>query len=314
MFEKFKLWSETNPEAKKVLSPDLDVREWTDLNPHEKQRMRFYLRPFFEGSKSNRRIHCSIIALNEVHKYSSYGVNFLRDPNSETARQDFENIFLKQSEHVVFQLLSIFCRAILVERTDSPFPKSTEESEEEYKKRHTRWKYEEFDRFKEGLNDVFEQFGINVVVTRAGFVPRQDRKIIDEIYHPVLNFLSGEEWEEVNRELRDAFNDYQAKTRAGYSSTVTHAICAIEAYLQICLYGKTGKGTLSDLITKTINKGIIPNDAFSKQIFKNIESILAKERKETGDAHPKKEYATEKNARLMLNLVMTFLQHCIQNK
>jgi hypothetical protein len=33
------------------------------------------------------------------------------------------------------------------------------------------------------------------------------------------------------------------------------------------------------------------------------------ERQETGDPHPKKEYATERNAKLVLNLAMIFLQH-----
>ena len=36
------------------------------------------------------------------------------------------------------------------------------------------------------------------------------------------------------------------------------------------------------------------------------------ERQLKGTPHPSKEYATEKNARLLLNLVMVFLQHCIQ--
>ncbi len=57
---------------------------------------------------------------------------------------------------------------------------------------------------------------------------------------------------------------------------------------------------------------MIPDDKFTEQIFKNIESILMFEKQATADAHPKKEYATEKNSRLVMNLVMIFLQHCIQ--
>ena len=44
-----------------------------------------------------------------------------------------------------------------------------------------------------------------------------------------------------------------------------------------------------------------------------MESIFARERQETSNAHPMKEYATEKNTRLILNLAMIFFQHCIQN-
>jgi hypothetical protein len=42
-----------------------------------------------------------------------------------------------------------------------------------------------------------------------------------------------------------------------------------------------------------------------------IESILMRERQETGIAHPKKEYAKEKNALLVLNMAMIFIQRCL---
>ena len=34
--------------------------------------------------------------------------------------------------------------------------------------------------------------------------------------------------------------------------------------------------------------------------------------RDSGIAHPKKEYANERNARTILNLSMIFFQHCIQ--
>jgi len=82
--------------------------------------------------------------------------------------------------------------------------------------------------------------------------------------------------------------------------------------LQISVNGEIGKGDISQLIPKAQKEGLIPNDSFTKKIFENIESILMRERQKTSNAHPKKEYANEKNARLILNLVMIFLQHCIQ--
>ena len=56
------------------------------------------------------------------------------------------------------------------------------------------------------------------------------------------------------------------------------------------------------------------NDFFTKEIFKNIESIFDRERQDKGNAHPKKEYAIEKSVRTLMNLSMIFLQHCIQNQ
>ena len=84
--------------------------------------------------------------------------------------------------------------------------------------------------------------------------------------------------------------------------------------MQLLLYGTTGKGTLGTLLPEAIKKGFIPSDKFSTIIFNNIESIFAQERISTGDAHPKKEYATEGSARTMINLAMVFLQHCIQHQ
>jgi hypothetical protein len=58
-------------------------------------------------------------------------------------------------------------------------------------------------------------------------------------------------------------------------------------------------------------KDAIPSDQFTKEIFKTIESFLARERQETGDAHPRKEFSNEKNTLLVLNTAMVFFQHCL---
>jgi hypothetical protein len=143
-------------------------------------------------------------------------------------------------------------------------------------------------------------------------MPRQDSKIIEEVYEPILSFLSNNKWEEVNRLLSDSFADYRKNTPQGYSNCVTNTISAVQAFLQILVHDKTGKGEISKLIAEAQKKSLVPNDFFTQKIFENMESILAKERQETGIAHPKKEYATEKNTRTILNLAMIFIQHCIQ--
>jgi hypothetical protein len=114
--------------------------------------------------------------------------------------------------------------------------------------------------------------------------------------------------------LRDAFAEYQQRTENGYSSCITHAVAALQGFLQILVSGKTGQGEIGDLIKTASKNNIIPNDEFSMRAFKDIESHLMKERQLTGDPHPKKEYANEKSARLVLNLLMVFMQHCIQSE
>ena len=79
------------------------------------------------------------------------------------------------------------------------------------------------------------------------------------------------------------------------------------------IYGEiTKKGTLGTLTKTAIRKKKIPGDTFSKKILHTLNSHFARKRIEEGSAHSAKSYSNEKNARLVLNLVMVFLQHCIQ--
>jgi hypothetical protein len=219
---------------------------------------------------------------------------------------------LNQKESVVLELLSLYAK-ILYEfsKKDCYISRLKNESEEKFLKRKIEAEFEFIDKFAEIINDVFLQFGIKYHLTRDGFVPRQDKKIIEEIYKPVLDYLASEKWRKVNEILSDAFSDYGKNTPQGYSNCITNTVSAIQAFLQILKNGKTGSGNISQLIMEAQKDNLIPNDYFTRKIFDNMESIFAKERQETGVAHPKKEYATEKNARLILNLTMIFLQHCI---
>jgi len=145
-----------------------------------------------------------------------------------------------------------------------------------------------------------------------GFIPRQEEKIISEIYEPVLNILSDPKWEIVNRDLSDAFKEYTKHEEESYSHCITHAVSSIQAFLQIVVNNKIGSGNIDSLVKEAINKELIPKDPFSIKIFNGIQSILMKYRQEYSDAHPKREYANEKTAKLVLNLVMIFLQHTLQ--
>ncbi|MBU4338436.1 hypothetical protein KKD57_02650 [Patescibacteria group bacterium] len=333
-----KLWSEIKKEAKSELSPDFGFRDWNDLSIDDKYLMWKYLewhffkkdelrQDFSYGNKScnyeffgdydekdNKltRVVDSIQIINLKYKAKSYARNFLEDSRFNSACHDFYEIFSTQSVNVVLELLSLYARLIILERNDREPRRNENESDNEFKKRTLEWRWEAFDKFSEGLNEVFIQFGIKYYLTRDSFVPRQDSKIMEEIYKPVLNYLSDAKWKEVNSLLEDGFSEYRKNSPQGYSNSVTNTISAIQAFLQILNNGKTGKGNISQLIVEAQKRGLISNDSFTKQIFDNMESIFAKERQETSTAHPKKEYATEKNTRTMLNLAMIFFQHCIR--
>jgi hypothetical protein len=334
----FKLWSETKKEAKEELSSDFGFRDWKDLSSDDKYLIWKYLEWHFfkkdelgqDFSYGNRRCNYeffgdydekdnkltrvvnSIQFLNLKYKAKSYARNFLEDNRFNSACHDFYEIFSTQSENVVLELLSLYSKLIILERNDREPRRNEDESDDEFEKRTFEWRWEVFDRFLEDLNEVFIQFGIKYYLTKDSFVPRQDTKIMKEIHEPVLSYLSDQKWKKVNETLSDAFSDYRKNTPQGYSGCITKTISAVEAYLQIIVDGKTGGKNLSSLISEGQKNNLIPNDIFTQTIFKNTKAIFARERKSTGDAHPKDEYATEKNSRTILNLAMIFIQHCIQ--
>lgn len=336
----FKPWSENDQSVKKDLKPDLGLRAWDDLDHEEKNKIWYYLSWYFfdnqikerygmvgnieerfykfyggfqEKEYKQKTILHTIIYLNENFKARSYADTYLKNPNLNTACYDFYNIFMELDEAVVMELLSAYAKLFhKFTKNHEYIYKEEKETEKEFSKRKIESEFEFFDAFLERLNDIFLQFGIKYYLTRNGFVSRQEIKIMEEIYEPVLNYLSNEKWKKVNGILSDSFADYRKNTPQGYSGCVTKTISAIEAFMQILVEGKTGGTKLSSLISKAQKEDLISNDVFTQTIFKNIDSIFARERMVTGDGHPKNKYATEKNARTILNLAMIFLQHCIQ--
>lgn len=325
----FKLWSELNNTAKAQLKPDFGYRAWNILSKDEKYKVWKYLDVHFfdrsskgrdgyefygdysEKGKRQERILIAIHTLNDAYKARSYAKKFLESSDIDNACEDFFQIFIEEDENVVFELLSFYAKVAIEKGYWNYIYRKENETDEEFKKRSEEWEFIPFDHFAQDLNEVLGQFGINLHLTRSGFVPRQEEKIIKEVYEPVLKVFSHAQWKEVNQLLADSFAEYRKNSKEGYSNSVTNSVAAIQAFLQIIVNGKTGNGDISKLIPQAQSKGLIPSDSFTKEVFSKIEGVLMRERQETGVAHPKKEYATESNALLVLNLCMVFFQHCI---
>ena len=172
--------------------------------------------------------------------------------------------------------------------------------------------FDEFDRLTNSLNHIFEQFSINIMVTRNGFIPRQDDRIDKEIYQPTLKVLSDPKWKSVSDDLADMFNDYQKQS---YPEAITKAHSAVQRFLQILVgnEGKNGKGELGKLFVRAREDGVITENQFTREIVKVFQGFISSERANNSTAKPALRPTSSSDALLVMNVVMVFIQHCLQN-
>ena len=301
----FALWSSNNPEVKTILTPDLGIRGWGDIPTKDKETIwkhfankgwfsvedkTFVAVSHFDENNKARAFCKNILNHGSPHYLEMRGVRQgINRCCFDPAQSDFYNIFQNEHQDVVYELLSYYAQNL---------------------KNITYERY--FDRFKNLFNDISNQFGMNVVLTDNGFILRQDPKITEEIYVPVLSYLADQKWAPVSRDIGDAMSAFLKNTEEDYSRSITLTVSALQAFLQIIVHDETGKGDLGELIKTAQSKNLIPNDPFTCAVFKNLQSVFMQERRAKSDSHPKDVYADEKSARLMLNLAMVFMQHCIQ--
>ncbi len=331
----FKLWSEIKKEAKEELRPDFGFRNWNDLKIDDKKKIWLYLweKWFFDPSKNDfkafhsyekytsdqdrdkkekfKRIYTVLAFLNEKYKTKAYARNFLDNRSVHSALSDFYRIFSEESENVVFELLSLYAKMIILEGKDERPWKEDDKSENDFEKGTEKWRWEEFDKFTEDLNDVFEHFGIYVFLTRQGFAPRQSKEIIENVYNPVLEVLSSKEYKDVNLMLEKAFKNFREKH---FDKVIENSINTIHAYLQLKIHKKIGKGNLKALLKEAQKQKIIPYGDLIVDLYGNIEGFFARTRKNKTDAHPSKDQATELDALFVLNLTMVILQSFVNFK
>lgn len=338
----FQTWSKINQDVVRALKPPSGSVSWDKLTALDKNKIWQYLYPDYFFDKTPRyneqassfgqrvqeyvfqgdpqqqqirrvRILWAVHQLNLTFKKESFGEHTLESVSWFNGCLDFHTIFMTKTDDAVLELLSLYCKGLLtIDRpTDYGYPNETKSA---FQKRLQQSRLQEFDAFAATLNEVFDQFGLDVYLTRQGFMPMQEKKIIEMVYTPVLSFFTGSQWKEVNDLIAFSFTEYEKKTSAGFSICITTTVAAIQAFLQLLMHGKTGKGEISKLIPEAQKLKKIPSDPFSVTIFNNIESIVARERQDKSVAHPPQSIAEEKNALLMLNLAMVFFQHCIVAK
>lgn len=321
---KFLLYGQDNPSIEQSIQPSLDFRQWSDLSTTEKETA---LQEIINNgwlTEYSSEILVTIEYLNRVFLRQCPGKNLHRiKPESDYGRgygnssermkaalADFQHIFLREElDALVFRMLSRFAQCYI---DGYDYQQATKSEDEEEKKEYIEKAFEEFDRLANCLNHILEQFSVNQVLTRNGFVPRQDEKITKEIYVPTLKILADPKWKTVSDDLAKAFEDYRDQN---YPEVITKAHRVVQRFLQILVgeEGKSGKGEIGKLFKDAEEKGLIPIDRFSKPIINVIQGFIPSERATNSTAKPALKNATSADALLMLNVVMILLQHCLQN-
>lgn len=319
---KFLLYGENNPAIESNIQPQLVLRTWSDLSNEEKAIAFQQLKNSGWISSYSKEILQTIAYLNDAFLRQCPGRNLHsiqpefhnnfgnESDRREAATMDFQHIFLQEkSDALVFRMLSKFAQSYINEFDYNRTAGTQDESE---RRKLINSAFDKFDRLVNCLNHIFEQFAVNQIVTRNGFIPRQDEKITEKVYAPTLQILSDPKWKPINADLAEVFEDYQEKN---YAETITKAHRAVQRFLQILVgeEGKNGKGEIGKLFQKAKENNVIPINRFTEPLVGVIQGFIISERATNSTAKPSTKDATASDALLMMNVVMVFLQYCLQN-
>lgn len=321
---KFLLYGENDPKVESNIQPQLTLRNWINLSDEEKQiafqqlknsgwvesysteilQTIEYLNNAFLRQCPGRHLHA--VQPQRDHYRGGFGNESER---MKAAITDFQHIFLREkSDAMVFRMLSKFAEGHIDHYN---YRRATEMKEDVERKKLVDEAFNKFDPLVNCLNHIFEQFAINQLVTRNGFVPRQDDKITDEVYVPTLSILADPKWKSVSTDLALMFEDYREEN---YAEAITKAHRAVQRFLQVLVgeEGKSGKGEVGKLLQKAKEDGIIPVNRFTEPLVNVIQGFITSERATNSTAKPATKDATASDALLMINVVMVFLQYCLQ--
>jgi hypothetical protein len=318
---KFRLYGEADPKINQAIQPKLPLRRWSELSEEEKQTA---LREFVNKGwleKYSHEIMRTIEQLNRDYLRQCPGKHAIKPERDQYGRgneyqlldaavDDFQDIFLKEkSDELVLRMLSIYA-AHYIDRT--AYNQATKADNEPDREKYVATAFAKFDRLTNCLNRIFEQFAVDQLVTRNGFVPRQDQKINEELYVPTLQVLADPKWASVSADLAGMFEDHRSKN---YAEAITKAHSSVQRFLQVLVgeEGKSGKGELSKLLQRAREKDLISTNRFVEPVMAAMIGFIPAERATNSTAKPALKEATSSDALLMMNVVMVLIQHCLQN-
>src|SRR3989338_1454991 len=211
---KFLLYGEADPKVELNIQPQLALRNWVNLSDEEKQiafqqlknsgwvesysteilQTIEYLNNAFLRQCPGKHLHA--VQPQRDHYRGGYGNESER---MKAAITDFQHIFLREkSDAMVFRMLSKFAESHIDHYN---YRRANETQDDVERKKLLDEAFNKFDRLANCLSPIFEQFAVNQLVTRNGFVPRQDDKITKEVYTPTLSILVDPKWKSINNKF-----------------------------------------------------------------------------------------------------------------
>lgn len=314
----FSLYGEGESAIDELIQPTLALRSWSDIQMEERK---IALQQVMNSGWMEKQgeILGAIAHLNYTYLRLCPGKNLHKTPKKEShngsgdferrdaATKDFYRIFLEESESLVLRMLSKYAQ-LLIDSYDLERAKNAVDSGERTK--YVEEAFAKFDRFVNCINHVFEQFAVNQLMTRNGFIPRQDQTIERELYKPTLAALSDPKWGPVNEILTLMFEDFR---EGRFPETITKAHSAVHCFLQILVgeHGSNAKGELGKLVKDGKDAHLIPTNRFTEPFLSIIQGFITSERATNSTAKPSLSPASSSDALLMMNMTLLFLQHCL---
>lgn len=300
----FRQWHTLSDAEKQIAIQQLENKKWLEEYSHEILHTIEYLNDKFLRQCPGKHLHAIKPSSDSYNRYNN------DSERMKAALMDFRHILMReQSDALIFRMLSKFVNCYI----DYHYYKQAEESADPVEReKYIEYAFDKFNPIANCLNHIFEQFAVNQVVTRSGFIPRQDEKVTKEIYTPTLEALSDPKWKSVSVDLAKMFEDYRDEN---YPEAITKAHSAVHRFLQIISgeEGKSGKGEVGKLFQKAKDDKIIPTNRFTEPLINVIQGFIVSERATNSTAKPTLKDATASDALLMMNVVMVFLQYCLQN-
>ena len=322
----FKLYGEDDSTFDDRIQPRLTMRSWSTLFAEEKETIFQDLINSHWIHKSSEGVLYSVLQLN--HRFNRrlpakniHSVTIVKSPINgriqnldfvmEEALKDFRHIFFnEQSEELVILILSLFAFSE-INQDELEYAQRTQDREE--RENLVEYAFQKFDSFAKQLNYLFDQFCINLVITRSGIIPRQDDRITKEIYEPTLKALSDPKWRAVNLDLERMFSNFHAQN---YPEVITDAHSATQRFLQIAVgkESKNSKGEFGRLFRKAKECGIVSNNSAIEPLVIGIGKFLPSVRAKMSTSKPASQTAKSSDALLVMNTVLVIIQHCLQNR